>query len=263
MEMVGALQTTQNLENGILSRSRLNIAPTPDGRYGPVRLDRTNEMIVENLWNSLHQLAIEGSLYVATTPTPGTGITLTSATGTTYSATQGIFAVNNLDSLPSLGNVGKDIIPLWLKLIITAAGTAGTDDHFASVLDQGVRASGGTATLTGKNVNPNFAANDVIAQIIAGVPTLAAATGNVRILGRAEGRKAAAPAYIVGDVVTFLFGAVEGVQAQAITPTTAIGLVLHLPAVIIPPGWSWALLEWMTARSAAQSAEIEFGYVLR
>lgn len=258
MQLAQGVQTEQLIQNGIIARSRQAIQPAADGLYGPVRLDRFCEAVVENLWNSHHQLTIEGSIFVATTATPGTGITLTSATGTAYSATQGIFAVNNLDA-----SGGKDIIPLWLKLIITAAGTAGTDDHFASVLDQGVRASGGTATLTGKNVNPNYPSNDSIASIIAGVPTLAAATAQARILGRAEGRKAAAPAYIAGDVVTFLFGGVEQVQAQAITPTTDIGLVLPLPPVVIPPGWSWALLEWMTARSAAQSAEVEFGYVLR
>jgi hypothetical protein len=257
------LQGVQSILNGLVGRSQRRITPSADGDQGPPRLDRTNELYVQNLWNSLHALAAEGSLHVAQTATPGTGVTLTSATGTTYSATQGVFAVNNLDTTPSLGGQGRDHIPLWLKLIITAAGTAGTDDHFASVLDQGVRASGGTATLAGRPVSGSFAGQDEASQIIAGVPTLAAATANARNLGRAEGRKAAAPAYIVGDVVTFLFGAVEQVQAQAVTPTTAIGLVLPMPPVIIPPGWSWALLEWMTARSAAQSAEIEYGYVLR
>src|SRR6185369_11739636 len=221
---------------GAVGRAARRLTPLVDGNEGQPRLGRFGEQYVENLWNSLHALTQEGSLFVAQTATPGTGITLTSATGTNYSATQGIFAVNNLDTTPSLGGQGKDIIPLWLKLLITGAGTAGTDDHFASVLDIGARASGGTATLTGKNVNPSFPANDEIAQIIAGVPTLAAATNQIRNMGRAEGRKAAAPAYIVGDAVTFLFGAVEQVQAQAITPTTAIGLVLPMPPVIIPPG---------------------------
>jgi hypothetical protein len=181
---------------------------------------------------------------------------LTSATGTTFGDTQAVFGVNNVDPT-------RDVIPLWLKMIVTAAGTAGTDDHFAGRLDSGAGISGGTATLTGNPCNPLAAGSDTAAKIFAGVPTVAAATGNRRYHGRAEGRKAAAPAYIVGDVVTFLFGAVEGVQAQAITPTSAIGLVLHMPATIIPAGWCWALNEWMAARSAAQSAEIEFGYVVR
>jgi hypothetical protein len=251
------------LVQGILGRNLRRLNPLQDDQPAAPRLARYAEQYVASLWNSLHALADEGSLFVAQTATPGTGITLSSATGTTYAATQGIFGVNNLDTTPSLNGAGLDIIPLWLKLIITAAGTAGTDDHFAGVLDKGARVSGGSAQLTGKNVNPSFSPNDDIAAIFAGAPTIAAATNEARIIGRAEGRKAAAPGYVAGDVITFLFGTVEQVQAQAITPTTAIGLVLPMPAVIIPPGWSWALLEWMTARSAAQSAEIEFGYVRR
>jgi hypothetical protein len=257
------LSGVQSLLSGMFGRQASNISTSNDGDQGPVRLDRRNEVFTCNLWNSLHALAVEGSLMVAQTATPGTGITLTSATGTSFGATQGIFAVNNLDTLPSVGSSGRDVIPLWLKLVITAAGTAGTDDHFAGVLDFGRRASAGTATLVGRPANPSYPNTDSVAEIIAGVPTLATATSAARYLGRIEGRKAAAPAYIVGDTVTLLFGAVEAVQAQAITPTSAIGLVLHLPAVVIPPGWSFALLEWMTARSAAQSAEIEFGYVVR
>lgn len=243
------------IENGLVARSAQQIAASSDGNYGPMRMDRRNEQIVENLWNSTHMLAEEGSLFIAQTATPGTGITLTSATGTSFSDTQGIFGINNIGT-------DLNVIPLWLKMVITAAGTAGTDDHYAGRLDSGVVNSGGTATLTGRACNPIYP-NDSRASIIAGVPTIAAATGQRRYHGRAEGRKAAAPAYIVGDVVTILFGPVEQVQAQAITPTTAIGLVLPFPATIIPPGWGWSLLEWMTARSAAQSAEIELGYVVR
>lgn len=248
---------------GLVGRSARKVVPATDGDQAPPRLGRLGDQYTANLWNSVHALADEGSLYVASTATPGTGVTLTSATGTSYSATQGIFAVNNLDTTPSLNGQGSDIYPLWLKIVITAAGTAGTDDHFASVLDYGARASGGTATLVGRNANTSFPANDDTSQILCGVPTLAAATNQLRIVGRAEGRKAAAPGYVAGDVVTFVFGSIEQVQAQAITPTTNIGLVLQLPPVVIPPGWSWALLEWMSARSAAQSAEVEFGYVKR
>ncbi len=248
-----------NIQNGFIGRSVRNVTPSADGNYGPIRLDRRNEVYVANLWNSLHALAEEGSLFIAQTPTPGTGIVMTSTTGTSFSDTQAVFGVNNLEATG-----GLNVIPLWLKLLITNVGANGTDDHFAGRLDSGAGISGGTTTLTGKPCSGTIYGSDASAAIFAGVPTVAAATGNRRYHGRAEGRKAAAPAYVVGDEITFLFGAVEGVRGQAITPTTAIGLVLHMPATIIPPGWCWALLEWMTARSTtAQSAEVEFGYVVR
>lgn len=257
----GTSQSQQMLDNGLIGRSRRAITSSADGGFGPLRIDRGNELFVQNLWNSIHALVEEGSVFVAQTATPGTGITISPATGTTFSDTQATVGIQNADTVPSLNNSGRDVIPLWVKLIITAAGTAGTDDHFASRLDSALRLSGGTQ-LVAKNVNPSYAAGDDCAQVFV-LPTVAAATGNVRNVGRAEGRKAAAPAYVVGDVVTFLFGSVEQVQAQAITPTTAIGLVLPLPPVVIPPGWSWVLNEWMTARTAAQSAEVEIGYVVR
>ncbi len=255
MQVASGQNLTQVQDIGQVQRAVRTITASPDGAPGPFRIDRRNELYVQNLWNSIHALAEEGSLYVAQTATPGTGITLTSATGTTFSDTQAIFGVNNVDA-------ALNVIPLWLKMVITAAGTLGTDDHYAGRLDKGAGISGGTATLTGKPASPLYS-NDTSAAIFAGVPTVAAATGQRYYLGRAEGRKAAAPAYVVGDVITILFGPVEQVQAQAITPTTAIGLVLPFPATIIPPGWCWALNEWMTGRTAAQSAEIEFGYVVR
>ena len=233
----------------------------PDGRIQPARLDAGGELFVENLLNDHKALAVEGSYFVAQTPTPGTGITLTSATGTSYSDTNGIVGINNLDSLGQ-GLQSCDIILDYVKVIITAAGTAGTDSHVASRLDIAARASAGS-TLVGKNVNGRYAANDDVADIHAGAITIAAASNQVRNLGRAEVRKAAAPGYIVGDVILFTFGTIEKVSAQAITPTTAAMIVLPMPQVIIPPGWSWVLNEWMVARTAAQSAEVEVGYIVR
>lgn len=255
MQVANNTNLQYNIENGAIQRAVRGITPSADGLNGPLRLDRRNEQFVQNLWNSIHALAEEGSLFIAQTPTPGTGVVLTAAAGTTFADTQAIFGLNNLDN-------ALDVIPLWLKMVITAAGTGGTDDHYAGRLDKAVGISGGSAQLIGKAANPIYG-SDAAANIFCGAPTVAAATALRYYLGRAEGRKAGAPAYIVGDAVTILFGAPEQIQAQAITPGTSIGLVLHMPATVIPPGWCWALNEWMTARSVAQSAEVEFGYVVR
>lgn len=232
-----------------------------DGVAAPLRLDEAGELFVQNLFNDQKALANEGSYFVAQTPTPGTGITLTSATGVTYSDTNAILGINNVDSVVQ-GAQARSIILDYVKLIITAAGTAGTDSHAASRLDIGARASGAT-TLTGKNASGEYAGNDEVADIHAGAITVAAASNQVRNLGRAEMRKAAAPGYIVGDVIVFKFGSLDQGAPQAITPTTAAIVVLPMPPVIIPPGWSWVLNEWMVARTGAQSAEVEVGYIVR
>lgn len=259
-----ALSTTGLNPNGQFGRQRSNVPFSSDGSIGGIRIDKYNEPIIESLWNTYHMLGIEGSLFIAQTATPGTGITLTSATGTTYSDTNAIIGINNLSTGTSLSGPGLDVIPLWLKLVITAAGTAGTDSHVASRLDPGTaaRSSGGTQ-LTGYAASGSYGASDSTAAIFAGAITVAASSTKVRNLGRAELRKAAAPCYIVGDVIMFLFGVIESVSPQAITPTTATMVTCPMPPVIIGPGQSWVLNEWMTARSAAQSAEIELGYVVR
>ncbi len=251
----------QAVDLAYTGRSQRNMAPTNDGGYGPLRQDRTNEVMVENVWSDLHTLAVEGSLFIAATATPGTGITFTSATGTTYSDTQAIFGVNNIEPTPSLNGTGKDVIPLWLKIIITSAGTAGTDSHVASRLDKGARVSAGTA-LTGNCSSPSYTGGET-STLISVLPTVAAATAAVRNMGRGEVRKAGAPAYVVGDCITFLFGCIEQIQAQAITAAGASNIVVPLPGIIIAPGWSWVLNEWMSARSAVQAGEMEFGYCLR
>ena len=126
---------------GLIARSSQRLSVYPEASLLEPRLDRGGEQFVENLWNSMHALAVEGSYFVAQTPTPGTGVTISSATGTSFSDTGAIVAVNNRDSAPSLGGQGRDIILDYLKLIITAAGTAGTDSHVASRLDIGARGS--------------------------------------------------------------------------------------------------------------------------
>lgn len=257
------LSGVQSLLSGLFGRSQRALVGTNDGGQGPARLDKTNELLVENLWNSLHQLSVEGSLYVAQNATPWTGVTLTPATQTSYAQTAGIFSVYNQDVNPSLGGTGRDLIPLWLKFVITAAGTAGTYDHFAGILDKGVLGSGGTVQPTGVCQNPNYPANDTCGSFQVGVVTLATASSQARYSGQIPGRQAAAPAYIVGDELTFVFGGVERVEAQSNIATTASNIVYHLPAVVVTPGWSWALMEFMTARSSAQSALFEFGYVVR
>lgn len=247
---------------GVVAASLANASIYNDSQQlpQPIRLDRRLEQIVENLYNGMEVVALEGSYFVAQTPTPGTGIVLTSATGTTYSDTNSILGVNNLSAAG--GPSAKFIILDYIKLIITAAGTAGTDSHVNGRLDIGAGVTAGTV-LTKMNVNGLFASGDEVADWHAGAVTTTAKTNQARIMGRAELRKAAAPCYIVGDQIYLRFGVIEGVAAQAITPTTAAIVVIPMPPVVIPPGWSWVLNEWMAGRTAAQSAEVEIGYIVR
>ncbi len=238
---------------GLVSDSLTNATINTDNQYIPPRLSRRGEVFTKVLYQSLHTLSNEGSLYVAQTATPGVGLTGTSSF-VTFLDSCAMFGFNNLSSTLT-------VIPLSLQILVTVAGTAGTDSHIAGRLDSGAGISGGTQ-LTGKAGNPLYT-NDGAAAIFAGQITVATATANVRRHGRAEVRKAAAPGYIVGDCITVLWGAVEEIQAQAITPTVATAIVVHMPTTEVPPGWCYALNEWMTARTAPQQWELVFQYVVR
>jgi hypothetical protein len=222
--------------------------------YAAPRTSRRGEQFVKVIYQTLHTLSNEGSLFVAQTATPGTGVAVTPATGTSFVDTNALLGINNIDTTIA-GN--RTVIPLSLQIIVSTIGLAATSQNIAGRLDLGAGMSGGTQ-LTGKACNPNFA-NDGVAQIFAN-PTVAAATGSVRRIGRQPTRS---QILVAGDVITILWGAVEEVQAQAISATAVSNIVVHLPATEIPPGWCYALNEWSAARTAAQTSELIFQYAVR
>lgn len=240
---------------GVVSRWLANAPIVPDGNATRPRTDRRGELYTEALWARLEALAEEGSLFAAMT-VPGTGVTATAATGTVFSATQGLLTIANTDTPGA-----KNVIPLLLRLIITTAGTASTDLHIAHALDDGNRGSGGTPGLmTGVNVNGGFP-NDAIAQVRFGVPTVAAAGANVRYLDTALLRGAIP---IVKDVYEIVFGATDQPSGGVnLAQGNAAVISVLAPPIIIPPGKCYVLHEWSTARSAAQAAEARLLYAVR
>lgn len=244
---------------GITAEALLDAPTKGVGVMQSPRLMRRGELYVASLFNGLQAAALEGSYYIARTPTPGTGITLTSATGTAFSATNGIVGINNND----VKDDGRSIILDFITVILTAAGTAATSAYTVGQLDRLAKASGAT-TLSNFNVNGGLPADDAVADIHAGAITIATAeTGNApRYLGGQVHRKAAAPAFVIDDVITWAFGR-ESFGNDAIIAATAINVVLGMPPVVIPPGWTFNLLEWAVGRTAAQSAEVIVGYMVR
>lgn len=243
---------------------RSNLGPTSQAEGTTdvkMRVDRKGELWTAQYHSALLGAAVEGSYMIARTPTPGTGITLTSATGTSYSATNAILGIYNSDTNGSLGAVGQDIIMDFIWVHITAAGTASTSAHWVAVLDDNDRTTGGTL-LTNNSVNGNFSANSIISAR-AGAVTTAAATSSIRILGQQVVKVATAPAFVVDDTIIAKFGAIDSGYGGIYTGTTAATWTLHFPPVVIPPGWNLSILEWAPARTAAQSAEVVVGMIVR
>lgn len=223
----------------------------------PMRLHPRGEQFTLNLFNDTKTLLMEGSYYVASTPTPATGIALSVATGTTFADTQALVGINNTSLVSAPVTLYLDFI----AFVVTTAPTAATSHDIAHRIDTGLRSSGGTV-VNPVNANMNYA-NGSLGRVFAN-PTVVAATGNVRHLGHATIRKAAAPAYIVGDLVVVKFGGVEWSNALAnFTLTTQTAIVIPAPPIAIGPQQSYVMNEWAAARSAALSGELFVGYVER
>ena len=239
---------------GIAARLLASAPVVPDTTPLRPRADRRWELYTEALWARLEALAEEGSLYVAWSGTPGTGVTATLATGTAFTNTAGLLTVANTD-----GVGGKNVIPLALKLIVTAAGTASTSVHLAHAIDDGNRGSAGTL-LTNQNVNMGLP-NDTIAQVRFGVPTIAAPGANVRYLDRAVLRNQIP---IVNDIYVITYAATDQPSGGAnLAQASATVISLPAPPIVVAPQKCYVLNEWSPARSAAQAYEAFLLYALR
>lgn len=244
----------------ILSAPRA--ADDPDSAQN-ARMAGRGEMYTANLFNGQAALAMEGSYFVAQTATPGTGITLSVATGTTFSDTaQAMVVINNIDLASGGGGAagqGRSIYLDFVSWVVTTVATAQTSHHIAHRLDNGLRGSAGTQLAT-KNVHGLYGGTSV-AEIRTGVPTIAAASGYIRNLGRNVCRS---QIYVVQDQVIVKFGSQDmAAGGVGVGSTTATVVTLFAPQVVIAPGQSYVMNEWAPARSAALSGEMVVGWYER
>jgi hypothetical protein len=249
---------------GHTGHTLLTADANPENQEVPLRLSRRGEAFVENLWNGMQTTSQEGSYFIAATATPGTGLTASPATGTTFVDTQAILAIDNLDIPPYLGGQAKRVILDFIAILITAAGTATTSVHVAHRIDGQNRGSAGTQ-LGATGVNPRASNSDVgsssIARVLFGNPTVVAASPNVRNMGRNVLR---GQIPVVNDLYVIKFGSAEmAAGGVSIGAATASAITVFAAPIIIGPGHSYVLNEWAPARTAAYSAECVVGYVER
>jgi hypothetical protein len=196
--------------------------------------------------------------YRATTPTRGTGIAISSAARTTWVATESTCIFRN-----TAGAGGKYVIPLWVRLIYTNAGTVGTNAQWGLILDTINRYTSGGTTLsgaTGANSAKSDASDTPVCTVYGGALTTAAASAP-RQMGRGTSiTRAAATAHIVGDEVLFTFGAV-GNAGYGVLAATAGRYVVPFGQVAIAPGHSAVLHYWSAAQTGAPQAEYEVAWM--
>jgi len=228
-------------------------APINEGVYGPIRGTRYGELLVEDL--DPYSLADEGTYFLATNPTLGTGIAGIAAT-TAFDATKTLLHLMNIST-------SKRLYLDFVDLVVTAAGTNGTTTGFSMTADKGTtRYSSGGSTIT--PINPNLASSDTAeVSMKFGALTTTAASSAVRPLGDFQVRTVIK---VVNDSYRFVFGR-KGMAwrlaGASLDGTTSAKVTIPCPPVILGENDQFLLHDWAASQSAASSYQLRCGFWIR
>lgn len=210
------------------------------------------------IFNNAMGASDEGSYFVATTPTPGTGVAFGGAAITAFNDTTGAGLVLINGDVPS--QTAKRLYLDYIKLILTVIPTSATNIQLAVKLDNvQSRYTSGGSVITPVNPNGDVGAASV-ARVAFGALTLAASSSAARILGRAPVRTIAP---LVNDKYLLTFGSLPDVASQNYALATAGAFTAGFPPIIIGPNQVLSVHSWGTAQAAAPSFELEMGWIER
>jgi hypothetical protein len=200
------------------------------------------------------QLADQGNLFVAITPTPGTGI-IGGVVNTFVETTPWLVLYNG-------GAANVNVYPLYLKMNVSVAGT--TDPTVATwltnTLDTGNRLSLGGTALTKSNCNMNSSVTSA-SIITVGAITATAASGSRRVVSHSKVRSLKIG--VIHDSITLNWGdsASTLTAVLANNSTTHSDTVINCAPVVIGSGQSMSLVLWANAQTVGTTYEVEFAYV--
>jgi len=242
-----------NKELNMANTSKVNVAlPTATGSNVDVanRSGRYGDQFVAPIGAGRTNVCDEGSYFVVTNPTPGTGLA-TIATLTALADTSPFFMLINNASAG-----GKRVYMDYIKLLVTDAGTAGASLHYNVKIDNGVGRYTSGSALTSTPQNCNMDSSVATGCLAYGGPLVAAAaTAAARLLGGGL-FKVSIP--VVGDNYILTFGCPASGVGQGVA-TIANAVLNHAP-VVIGPQQSFFFHIWLPSQSAASSYEIEVGW---
>lgn len=203
--------------------------------------------------------ALEGSLFIArhSPAVGGTGVAL--GINVTFVDTTPALVLTNGEATG-----GKTYLPLYVRARITAAGSTTTSAEVSAEVDNTNRyVSGGTSlTSTINNANAASTVPASTATLVVGAITAAAAGARRRFVGSAVAKIAAAPLWIVQDVVTVTFGGqAQFAQTAAVVASDAaapaVTSQIPMAACAVPPGGSF-VLNWANIANATTAPSVEF-----
>jgi len=228
-----------------------------NGSTADVRVSKYGELVNSPVLTSKQNLSLEGSYFIATNPTMGTGIAMTTSI-TTFAETAGAVGVMFLlRNTLTAGDTAKRIVMDYLKMKIIQVPTSATHwDYAVAVDDNPARYTSGGSVITPTNPNGGASAGSIASlyfgALTTGVPT------NRRIVGRGTLRGIIPTTF---DTMTIAFGG-DHVANAILTSGSAKYLDVTSP-VILAPGQNMAITMWGTSNAAAPSFEFEAGWIER
>ena len=200
-----------------------------------------------------YYFADEGSFFMCTNATLATGIAGHAAPVVADTDTKALLHVYNGGT--------KNIIPVFLQMEVTAAGTAGTLHYSVVYVDnKGSTAlsSGGTAITP---VNTNSAGSSATGATVTFGACVLAMTSSKKVYQMIV--REVIP--VVQDTMFIRFAAPNGEAHSSLTTagTATCHTVQHVPPVVIAPGGNFNFAQIRPSQSAAASYQFNFGYIER
>lgn len=219
---------------------------------------------VVNIWPTTQGIVDEGTYFVATNPTVGTGIATTTSvvddgnSGSTSAQTRPLMIIQN-QYAPGDPNA-KNIYPLNLNLQVTGAPTSATYWQCAMHLDVAGsnRYTSGGSVITPVNVN-GAASGASRAAIYFGAITAAAATASAKLVFN---HMVNPTIPVVKDTMIIAFGSTTDGNYANVTSVNKT-VALSAPPIVIGPGQFLVIEMWGASNAAAPAFEFQLDYVER
>jgi hypothetical protein len=225
-----------------------------EGQTTPLRSTKRGELFTQSIAKGQTALVEEGSYFLATNPTPGTGIAgIAAANG--YDATEALCTIRNG---ATAGDTAKRLYIDYIKLQLTVAGTNGTNLTYATHKDKGNSrwASGGTAyTPVNMNMGSDLSSS---ASVHFGALVTDAATADVAKMQSGNLRTAIG---VVGDEIILDCGGSVAAGPSSLFEGTLIckQVIKHIP-IVLNPGEELVLTVNAASQSVGTSFEFEICY---
>lgn len=219
---------------------------------------------VASIWNTDHGLADEGSFFVATNPTTGTGIVTTTSVvddAATASAThaQNVPVMYIQNGYASGDPNGRSIYLRYLRMIVTAAPTSATVWQMSIRADNVARYTSGGTRIVPVNINTGSSIASSAIVYFGAVVTASLPSASARLLANVQ-IQSTIP--VVKDQWMITFGDTS-MPSNILTASAAKNINVPCGPITIGPGWNVAIGMWGASNAGTPAWEFELGYAER